>query len=884
LAAPGTFCGPAVMAARHWEELAWAPRSWESSDLPAGWGKGCAVLATDAGSGMPVVVSSPAGTLPLIGREPLFRDIDAVAGEAEGGEGRAVLLTGDLGLGKSEAVNEMVTRLVASGRFLLVRLTFPPAGHLRGGLRQALDGVLGTTGRSALHVRQVVKDFLRRHGEEDAQEVRDLVGFLRPAGPDQAEQGSIFALVHRCLQRLSRSRPVLLCADDIQRGGPDAVAFLEFLLFQIGFEPFPILILAAVGEDGRGDAFDLMLERLARFEGSTLRSMRLAPLPEDTLAAALIEHMGVGRTRARQIARRAAGNPLFAMYLARATSTSQSATDERRMSLDERVPRALHELLAITLRKRLARAPDAQRVQTLLESMAILGAVVDLSLVAAFLADDIPAAQMERDLDVCLDLGLLQWIGAGDAELVSFVPEVLRDVLIDGLNPRRARRLHQRAIEVRKVWAGERVDAEAGALGDHCEAAGRHDEAVTWWLRGQRYELAGGNALRGVEWGLKALRALDVTDLRHGTCAMVLGRILLDAGDLVRAEEVLLPVVDGADADLAMRAGDVLGDVYENRGARDKWTRLIERLSAREAEASPEGRRFLYLARALWQNSRGQPQEGERDARRALDSAVPGEQAQRAAQRLAFSYLVRGDLVQAEAMARRALDESGERLDLRLRSLRALAIMLMFQGRLDEAARHQQEVLRICRRSGLVARIPFALSELGDTLRAQGRFDEAQAQYEAAERAAQELGLGTQLGLIHLRQLTCDLLQGRTDGVQARIRSTAASLTEIGLGVGPRFCALLETWAYACEGHLDLAVDAYERVGALQDLVIDPQLVQILEAIAERLVCAIEAHGGGERRAVITVRSILGDTAEVARRTQAPGYAERIRSLLDRLP
>lgn len=878
------FCGPALMSTRHWEELSWGLRSWESSQLPAGWGKGRALLATGTGHGLDAKAAPPANAMPLIGRDDLLAEIDAVAAEAEEGDGRAVLLTGELGMGKSEVVNEVAARLSASGRFLLVRLTFPPAGHLSAGLRQALDGVLGTTGRSALHVKQVVKDLVRRHGEDDAQEVRDLVAFLRPAGNEASEQAAMFALVHRCLRRLSLARPVLLCADDIQRGGPDVVAFLEFLLFHVGFEPFPLLVVAAVGEDGRSDAFDAQLGRLCRFEGSTLHRMCLPPVDEEVLAAALVAHLGVARSRAHQIARRAAGNPLFAAYLARTTSASQSSTGERGASLDERVPRALHELLSLTLRKRLARAPDPQRLQGVLESMAVLGAVVDLSLVEAFLADEMPPAQLERDVDTCLDLGLLQWMNAGEAELVSFVPQVLREVLIDGLNPRRARRLHRRAIEVRQAWAGERVDAEAGALGDHCEAAGRHEEAVAWWLRGQGYELAGGNTLRGVEWGLRALHALAPTDARHGPCALALGRVLLDAGDLARAEVVLLPVVDGADADLAMRAGDALGDVYENQGARDKWTALIERLAAREAEAGPAGRRSLYLARALWHNNHGRPQDGERDGARALDGAAPGEQAQRAAQRLVFSKLMRGQLEEAEAMAQRSLAECGDRLDLRLRSLRALGITALFQWRLAEAASYQQEVLDVCRRSGLLARIPFALSELGDTLRAQGRPDEARARYEAAERAAQELGMSSHLEVIHMRQLTCDLLQGRTDEVLARIHSTAARSAAAGMGAGPRLCALLEAWAHACEGRLAEALDAHDRVGELQEIVMEPQLVQVLEGCAEALLQVLEQRRGESLvRALATVRQLLEGAVELSRHVPAPGYQSRSSALLARL-
>ena len=878
------FCAPAVMPARRWEELAWTPRAWDTSDLPAGWGQGRVQLAAGTGHVAAVPVAA-AGALPLVGRDDVLEAIDHLAGEAEEEQGRAVLLSGGLGMGKSVVLDEVATRLAASGRFLVFRFTFPPGGNTRDSLRQALEGALGTSGRSVLHVKQVVKDLLRRHGEDDPQEVKDLVAFLRPAGPDRTEQGLLFALVHRCLRRFSNARPVLLCIDDLQRGGPDAAAFLEFLLFQVGFEPFPLLVVASLDDAQRQGAGQAVSERLARFEGTTLRTLPLGPVDEATLSAALVKHLGASRSHARQIARRAAGNPLFALYMARAApGTQDSTTGERNLSVSERVPRALHDLLTVSLRNRLARTADPQHFQSLLENIAILGVTVDLDLVEAFLADEVPPARLERDLDVCLDLGLLEWSEGGGAELASFVPEVLRDVLVGGLNPRRARRLHRRAFEVRKAWAGQREDAEAGALGDHCEAAGRSDEAVDWWLRGQRYELAGGNALRGIEWGLEALACLSLDDARYGPCAVSLGRTLLDIGDLERAAEVLRPAVDSPDADLAMRAGDVLGDVYENQGAKEAWTRLIERLSAREHEATAAGRRPLYLARTLWLNSHGRMQEGAEDARRALEHAEPGEQAQRAAQRLVYSLIPLGECAEAERMARRALEESGDRLDLRLRSLRALGFLSLFQGRNELATQCLEEVLETCRRSGLVGRIAIALADVGDSLRMQGHLDEAHVKYRDAERAAHELGLASFIEMIHIRQLMCELQQGRAGELVARLREVAERAALAGLGFALRYCALLETWAQAQAGRVEEALEAHDRAGNLRDLNIDPFFVQMLMSIADNLTRAIEPRGVTPARADAVIRDVLALGAALAQQFGTPEQAAGQQAILDRLP
>ena len=884
----GPFCGPAFMPAARWDEICtWQPQAWSPQELPSGWGGGHVQLAAGTSS-QPPAGAEREGELPMVGRDGVLARIDRVAEEAEAGQVRALLVRGPVGIGKSALVNEATTRLAASGRFLVVRLGFSPVHDMRGVLCQAIEGVLGTAERSTQHVQQAIEELWRRHGDDDGRDAPALAALLRPAAGQAAmEQGAMFALVLRCLRRLSKDRPVLLAADDIQHGGPDAVAFLELLLFQDGFEPFPMLLLGATPAVCHREPFEAAMARLTRFDGSVLHVDALPPLDQDILTSALIVHLALSPTRARGIALRAAGNPLFALHLARAAAlASDGAASVVRPATGELVPRPLHEILALSLRKRMAETADPARFRELLEAIAVLGARVDVALIEAFLADDVPAARLDRDLDTCLDLELLDWCEAGQAELVRFVPEVLRDVLLSELNPRRARRLHRRAIEVRQAWAGARVDAEAGALGDHCEAAGRPDEAVDWWLRGQRHAMSGGNLLLGVEWGLKALAAMEPADPRHGPCAITLGRILLDTGDLERAAAVLRPAVEGADADLAMRAGEVLGDVYENLGRGEEWTALCERLSAREHEVrSPAARCALHLARAIWCNHYMRQQEGEQEARRALACAEPGEQAQRAAQRLVFSCLFRGEPEEAERMARRALAESGDRLDLRTRSLRVLGLAFLHLGQVEEARACLQEFLDISRRAGLVTRIPLALLQLGELERIQDDLAAARIHYASAERAAQDLGLASTLVLIHMRQLACDLDEGKTAGMRERMRALQERGRSAGLGFIDWFSKVMEAWLRAHEGRTDEAVAYFEDYTRSHDRLDDPRLATFLERAVACLLdnargALTPAHGQVLRQLMAITAPRSGSTFSAV----WPARAARRRRILDSLP
>jgi tetratricopeptide (TPR) repeat protein len=499
-------------------------------------------------------------------------------------------------------------------------------------------------------------------------------------------------------------------------------------------------------------------------------------------------------------------------------------------------------MLEVELRQQLERSNAPERLRALLEAVAILGTAVDVALLQAFLAEDETRHQLDDDLDRCLDLGLLQWSQQGKAEVVAFSPAVMRDVVLAGLNPRRARRLHGRAIDVRQVWAGAEVDAEAGALGDHCEAVGRMHEAVDWWLRGQRYEREGGDALLGLEWGRKALAALAPDDPRYAPCAIALGRTLLDAGELDQAAEVLLPVVSGVDADLAMQAGDVLADVYENRGSQEAWTRLIDTMSGREHEASDVGRTYLYIARAMWSSYYGTRSDALRDAERAVELAAPGEQAQRAAQRLAFQHVFEGDAVTAERHARRALEESGNRSDLRTRSLRLIGMVCEAMGRPEEALALHREALEICRRSGLTARIPIALVDIGDLMTLLDQSEDARARFREAEHAAQELGLRGAVAAVELRYLLLDLEQGRTERIFELIDETFRRADEVGVSPGDEMRRLCEAWAHAIHGRVRACLDVLQPLGPVEQFPMHARYARMLVLLLEQLVRTAESQ------------------------------------------
>ena len=393
--------------------------------------------------------------------------------------------------------------------------------------------------------------------------------------------------------------------------------------------------------------------------------------------------------------------------------------------------------------------------------------------------------------------------------------------------------LEKLAAEVRIQLASANPDAEAGAIGDHLEAAGEPISAVQWWKRSMRFEVRAGAPGQGVAAGLKMLDYLDSESQDYADAAIATGRLLLDMGELTGAADVLEPLTSVVNADSALRAGDVLADVYENAGLGSKWDRLIGSMTEREPAAGPAGLRALYCARSMWLNSRGRRERGFAEAQKAVEIARPGRGAQRAAQRLVYTCLSRGDLELGEEAARKALEHAGADSELKARSLRALGVDLVWKQRGADAIVCFEELLELVRRHGFLARLPIGWHDLGEALRVDGQLNAARDAYETALRTAKEMQLTSSVQLIQPKLLICDLLEGRTEGIQDKIRAFVPTAVASGLALAEPFGYMLSAWAYALDGDLTGAQAAYAGVADMRDMAIDPQFPVIMEQTGE---------------------------------------------------
>jgi hypothetical protein len=240
--------------------------------------------------------------IPFVGRAAELRRLRTAFEAARRGQGRAVLLVGDHGIGKTRLADELAREAADAGAEILVGHCYEGAGApsfwpwiqmLRSYAERRDAGTLAAEiGVGATHVAAVVPD-LRAHLPE--------LPALAPASPEEASFGFLDA-VCRALVRAARVRPLVLVLDDLHAADPPSLLLLEFLASRLAHAR--ILVVGSLREDGLAAGQGLLktitellrsgvLERLDLdgFSASDVRALieRLAPrAPSPALAQAVV--------------------------------------------------------------------------------------------------------------------------------------------------------------------------------------------------------------------------------------------------------------------------------------------------------------------------------------------------------------------------------------------------------------------------------------------------------------------------------------------------------------------------------------------------------------------------------------------------------------------
>jgi DNA-binding CsgD family transcriptional regulator len=468
----------------------------------------------------------------LVGRKAELATLQALVEGAVRGDGGALLVTGEPGMGKTVLLDDVAVRasdlttLRATGRETDSELPFAALAEL---LRPAEPEI------GALPAPQ-------------AQALRRALGLEKSDGAVDGLAVGVATL--GVLAALALRRPVLAVVDDLQWVDEPSRASISFAARHLSKLHVALLCAARDGEipEAVVDLPRLQLLRLrARDAGELLAGSARVPLE---------------RSVRRKLLEVSAGNPLALVELPTALSDAQlQGVDE----LGE--PISVNGGIERTFGARVARLPERTRQALLLTVSA--GSEADGPLAAAFrrsglAVDDLEAAATDRLVVV-------------EDGHVSFRHPLVRSVVYQGESEASRRAAHALLAEVdhdpdRRVWhqasaavaPDESVAAELDEAASRALARGAPGSAVRAFDVAARFSVAG--EARGKRLALAARAAHRAGDVSSAARHAIAAREL--ASDPITLADLLL-----VESDLRMRVGDFDG---AHRALIEEAERLVE--------------------------------------------------------------------------------------------------------------------------------------------------------------------------------------------------------------------------------------------------------------------------------------------------------------------
>ncbi len=768
---------------------------------------------------------SVAGLSAFVGREREQAVLADLWQLARGGSGRAVVISGEPGIGKSRSVANFVSAL---GRESHARVRYFCLPYFRETPFQPaiehLERVAGITAEQPASERRARLGLLLREFTDcDSATVSLCAGIMgfgegdgagRDAGLEAGQRERFHGLLLSLLRGLAGRTPVIMIVEDAHWMDPSTGDFLARVVEVL--PELAVLLLVTTRPEFAPAWIDephvtaMPLNRLDRERVLDLvRSVAGdAPLPD-----ALVE----------EIATKSDGVPLFVEELvrhlrARAAGAPQYGTGPGG------VPDTLRDLLT-------ARLDLLGAARTVAQAAAVVGRRFRLDLLGAVLG--MPADALGDAIETLREAGLVVVHGDPPEGTCLFRHALIQEVARDSLLRRDRRALHRRVGEVLERDFPEAAARHPEVVAMHFAEAGEPSRAVTWHLAAgdqaiSRYARA--EARSHYEAAHAALAGLPAS---RGNDGLRLRAILALAATAGNRAEVLadLERIDAAgtvSADAATRARlrywtarlrYVLGEFGEAFRLAGESLQLVREAGDGDALAADP---VNLLARLACLRGR---------AREAVDHATDnirqmralGNRTEEAAMTgvLAFGLGLHGRFDEALPAADRGVE-----LARALAHLPTLAAAHCYRGVLHawrgEPAGFEPDfaaTLELADRSGDLFRRYLAHGWRGQGHLVAHRFGQAERDLEAAEELAGRIGTSFHLGAFRAFRAKLWLLAGRGDAALAlssgAVATAEAAQQEWSLSIALRIRS--EILLARAPDRGDTALRAIERAIAIQN-------------------------------------------------------------------
>jgi class 3 adenylate cyclase/tetratricopeptide (TPR) repeat protein len=409
---------------------------------------------------------------PLVGRETELGFLTRRWENAMEGEGQAVLLQGEAGIGKSRLLQTLRIQLRETPHTEIVLYCSPQ--HQTSALWpviQQLHRALGFAGeQDDVARRERLRHFLRDLDLDSADVVEPLAMLLglsadpewdaAPANPEQVRR-AVFAALSRLSFAMQRRRPVLVVIEDAHWIDPSTTELVGQMFTDMASQRLFVLLTARpefrAPWSNSSPLVTLPLARLSRRETEAM----IRGVAPDDLPAAMVA----------QLVAKTDGVPLFIEELTKSVAESRS-------NLGFGAAIEIPATLQAALHTRLDRlAPIRQIIQV----AALLGRVFDADLLIAVSQRD--AAAVKRALHDLIEAEVIYPRRNPHCESYQFKHALIQDAAISTLLRNQRAQLHRQIAVALVELRADAVESNPELLAHHLQEAGDWRGALEHWQK-----------------------------------------------------------------------------------------------------------------------------------------------------------------------------------------------------------------------------------------------------------------------------------------------------------------------------------------------------------------------------------------------------------------
>jgi len=433
----------------------------------------------------------PSLEAPLVGREAELARLHQALAEACAGSGRAVMVLGEAGIGKTRLLDELAAQASQRGARPVVRRCYEaeqilPFGPWVDALRAGLEGRGGDPLKGLAPVWQAeLARLLPELADPNLKSVSAADDYLR-----------LFGAVAWVIQTLAAERPLVLILEDLHWADEMSVRLFGFLARRV--EAWPCLLVASAREEELGEV-PLLVRLVEELRGQRqFVHLPLSSLSEAETHSLVRELARIGTHEAaldqvaKQVWNVSEGNPFVAVETMRALQEGYRL-DASSLGLPERV----REVIGGRLERLGGRARE------LLAVAAVIGREFDFALLQR--AAGLDERQAAEGVEELVRRRVLHNVGAR----LDFAHDRIREVAYGQLLPLRRKLLHASVGEAIETAYADDLEPHHGALGLHYRHGEVWKKAVTYLVQAGARAVACSAYREGVTYFEQALQAAE---------------------------------------------------------------------------------------------------------------------------------------------------------------------------------------------------------------------------------------------------------------------------------------------------------------------------------------------------------------------------------------